>query len=315
MASNHLKLGRRAEPPSRRPRHSRRALLAAAARLSGAGALPLLVLACGQQPAPQAGTTSAQPVTLAWFAKLKGIAQEDIDAFVRGFVATRPNVTIDLTAIQQTAEGKEKLATYQASGTPVDVVSTVIGIPDLRRMKAAYALNDLIKRDKFDTTQFTANTYREVEIKGKILALPHAYAGNELALVVNKTLFAKAGLPLPSADWKASWTWEQFREAMKHLTSLNGPPPVAGTSRFGTIYDLPPMWGAQWASDDGFRALRRRGGPAGQSRAAHAQPEESHRSLRAAELRTASGGSPGGICRHAGLRCQARSALPDAGER
>lgn len=38
---------------------------------------------------------------------------------------------------------------------------------------------------------------------------------------------------------------------MKHLTSLNGSPPVAGTSRFGTIYDLPPMWGAQWASDDG----------------------------------------------------------------
>jgi ABC-type glycerol-3-phosphate transport system substrate-binding protein len=30
---------------------------------------------------------------------------------------------------------------------------------------------------------------------------------------------------------------------------------VAGTSRFGTIYNVPPMWGARWTSEDGRTVL------------------------------------------------------------
>jgi ABC-type glycerol-3-phosphate transport system substrate-binding protein len=96
---------------------------------------------------------------------------------------------------------------------------------------------------------------RGVEVNGKVLALPHAYAGNELALVGNKALFQRAGVTLPAADWKATWTWQQFREALKKLTNFGGSPPTAGTARFGTIYDIPPMWGARYTSDDGKTVL------------------------------------------------------------
>jgi ABC-type glycerol-3-phosphate transport system substrate-binding protein len=190
-------------------------------------------------------------VTLEWFAKLKGIAQEQIDAFVGGFTGTRPAVSVNVTAVQLTQDGLTKLATFQASGTAVDVVSTVAGIPELRQLKGAHPLNDLISRDKFDTGQFAKNTYEGVVVGGKTLALPHAYAGNELVLVANKTLFARAGVPLPPPDWNASWTWDQFRDVLKRLTSPTASPPVAGVSRFGTIYDLPPMWGGRWTSADG----------------------------------------------------------------
>jgi len=219
-------------------------------------AAPALLAACGAQPSGQpVASDSSKPVTLEWFAKLKGIAQSDIDAHVQQYKTIRPNVTLDVTSISNTADGLAKLASFAAAGTPVDVISTVAGIPDLRHLNSVFSLNDYVKREKFDTGQFAANTMQGVEVKGKILALPHAYAGNELALVGNKALFERAGVPLPSADWKNSWTWTQFREALKKLTNFSGTPPVAGTGRFGTNFDIPPMWGAKWTTDDGKTIL------------------------------------------------------------
>jgi multiple sugar transport system substrate-binding protein len=241
-----------ARTPATGRRASRRILFCAAPVL----AAPALLSACGAQtPARQSLAESRTPVTLAWFGKLKGIAQGDVDAFAQQYKAARPQVTLDVTSVSNTAEGKAKLATFAAAGTPVDVVSTFAGIPDLRQLNGGFSLSEYVKRDRFDATQFAQNTMRGVEVKGKLLALPHAYAGNEIALVANKTLFQRAGVPLPAADWKSSWTWPQFREALKKLTDFAGSPPVAGTARFGTIYNVPVMWGARWATDDGKTVL------------------------------------------------------------
>src|SRR6266542_4678341 len=233
--------------------HSRRHLLGGTLT---ALAAPALLAACGAQSAAQPGLSQeAKPTTLEWFGKLKGVAQNDIDAFVQQYKTARPNVTLNVTSVSNTAEGKAKLTSYAAAGTPVDVVSTFVSIPTLRTLNGGYSLNDYVKRDKFDTSQFAQNTMRGVEVKGKILALPHAYAGNELVFVANKSLFQKYGVPLPAADWKNPWGWQQFREAMKKLTNFTTNPPVAGTSRFGTIYNVPPMWGARWTSEDGRTIL------------------------------------------------------------
>ena len=113
--------------------------------------------------------------------------------------------------------------------------TTFAGIPDLRLLNGGSSLNDYIRRDKFDTAQFAPNTMRGVEVKGKTLALPHAYAGNELALVANRGLFQKAGVPLPAADWKNSWTWPQFREALKRLTNFAGSRLGPGLVALGVI--------------------------------------------------------------------------------
>jgi multiple sugar transport system substrate-binding protein len=231
----------------------RRGMLAGAV---AAVAGPAVLAACGAPATAPAGLSQeARPTSLEWFGKLKGIAQADVDAFVQQYRSARPNVTLNVTSVSNTAEGKAKLASFAAAGTPVDVISTFAGIPDLRLLNGGFSLDDYIKRDKFDTAQFAANTMRGVEVKGKRLALPHAYAGNELALVANKSLFQKAGVQLPSGDWKSTWTWQQFREALKRLTNLAGSPPVVGTARFGTIYNVPPMWGARWVTDDGKTVL------------------------------------------------------------
>jgi ABC-type glycerol-3-phosphate transport system substrate-binding protein len=221
----------------------------------GALGVPALLAACGAPPAGQvAPADGTQPVTLSWIAKLKGIPQADVDAHVRQYKEARPNVTLDLAAVTETEDGTAKLTAYQASGTAIDVISSFAGVPLLRQLKGGYPLNDLIKRDKLDPGQIAPGAMRSVDVGGKILALPHAYGGNELAFVANKALFSRAGVPLPAADWSTGWTWPQLREALKQLTNLTASPPVAGTARFGQIFNVPPMFGARWSTDDGKTA-------------------------------------------------------------
>lgn len=196
-------------------------------------------------------TTASGAVKLVWIAKLKSIPQTQIDAYISSYTGSHPGVTVQLTTAQFTAPGLAKLKAIQASGEQLDMVSTLAGIPDLRQLDGGYPLNSLIAQSKFDTTQFAGTAFDGVTVKGQVLALPHAYAGNEVVLVANRSLFQKAGVALPPADWAKSWTWQEFRDLLKRLTALSGPTPVVGTSRFGTIYDIPPMWDAQWASNDG----------------------------------------------------------------
>src|SRR5919197_36050 len=161
--------------PVRSSAHSRRRMLGGTVT---ALAAPALLAACGAQTAGQPGLSQeAKPTTLEWFGKLKGISQSDVDAFAQQYKTARPNVTLNVTSVSNTAEGKAKLASYAAAGTPVDVISTFAGIPTLRTLNGGYSLNDYVKRDKFDT------------------------------------------------------------------------------SRFGTIYNVPPMWGAKWTSEDGRTVL------------------------------------------------------------
>jgi ABC-type glycerol-3-phosphate transport system substrate-binding protein len=188
-------------------------------------------------------------VKLEWIAKLKSIPQPQIDAFIKGFSDANPGITVELTIAQQTAAGLAKLKAIAASGEQLDVVSTLAGVPDLRQLGGAYPLNALIAQDHFDTSQFVQPVYKGVQVDGKVLALPHAYAGNELVLIANRGIFQKAGIALPSS-WEQTWSWSTFRDALKRVTILSGPSPVVGTSRLGTVLDIPAWWNAQWMAPD-----------------------------------------------------------------
>jgi ABC-type glycerol-3-phosphate transport system substrate-binding protein len=153
-----------------------------------------------------AGTAPAGAgVKLEWIAKLKSIPQPQIDAFTKGFSDANPGITVELTIAQQTAAGLAKLKAIAASGEQLDAVSTLAGVPDLRQLGGAYPLNALIAQDHFDTSQFVQPVYKGVQVDGKVLALPHAYAGNELVLVANRGIFQKAGIALPSS-WEQTWS-------------------------------------------------------------------------------------------------------------
>jgi multiple sugar transport system substrate-binding protein len=70
-------------------------------------------------------------------------------------------------------------------------------------------------------------------VNGKVIGIP-ALVDN-LAVVYNKTLFHRAGLPPPSAGW----TWDQFTADARRLT-------VAAKKQFGTAYVTPGTEDTVW---------------------------------------------------------------------
>jgi len=73
----------------------------------------------------------------------------------------------------------------------------------------------------------------QAAVDGKVIGIP-ALVDN-LAVVYNKTLFAKAHLPVPSPNW----TWSQFAADAKRLT-------VASSKQYGTAYVTPGSEDTVW---------------------------------------------------------------------
>jgi multiple sugar transport system substrate-binding protein len=120
-----------------------------------------------------------------------------------------------------------KLPADAASGTVADI----LGLQSLRTAgftsRNLYVpLDDLIKDDKsFDLADFDKTIVDGLSYKGQLYAL--AYDFGPYVTYVNKTLFQKAGVPLPKPDW----TWNDFVETSKALTKT-----IDGAEVFGSVY-------------------------------------------------------------------------------
>lgn len=152
-----------------------------------------------------------------------------------------------------------------ASGQLPDVVSSVSS-SDLRRIRIATRITDLVRRDQLQIDQFDAAAFRAAEAGGDIWALPYAWDGQEIGIALDRTRFQQAGLGsadspaanLPISDVSRQmngWSWTQFADAMEEAGSLVLKSGATPLERFGTIRSLPAMWGASWASEDGRTAV------------------------------------------------------------
>ncbi|HEY0247026.1 MAG TPA: extracellular solute-binding protein [Gryllotalpicola sp.] len=74
-------------------------------------------------------------------------------------------------------------------------------------------LDDLIKKNNFDTSQFDASMLKGMTVDGTIRAIP--YDAEPIVLYYNADAFTKAGIPLPGA----SYTRAQFLADAKKLTT------------------------------------------------------------------------------------------------
>jgi multiple sugar transport system substrate-binding protein len=120
-----------------------------------------------------------------------------------------------------------KLPADAASGTVADI----LGLQSLRAAgftsrNLYMPLDDLIKDEKdFDLSDFDKTIVDGLSYKGKLYAL--SYDFGPYVTYVNKTLFQKAGVPLPKPDW----TWNDFVETSKALTKT-----IDGAEVFGSVY-------------------------------------------------------------------------------
>jgi ABC-type glycerol-3-phosphate transport system substrate-binding protein len=176
----------------------------------------ILVLLAGYATggAVQAQQQPPQKVTLRWFF-WTGTPEEQ--KFWEGLAAdasqTLPNIEVKFETVSFN-DFWPKLQTLAAAGQ----VPCIVGLQSLRTAtfvsRGVYVpLTDFIQADKdIKLDDFSKGIIGGLSYRGKLYALPYDFG--PYLLYYNKTLFQKAGVPLP----KENWTWNDFLTTAKAMT-------------------------------------------------------------------------------------------------
>jgi multiple sugar transport system substrate-binding protein len=128
----------------------------------------------------------------------------------------------------------QKVQTAVAGGAPPDIAYLYGSwAPNIAKISSVVKLTNVVKQSSVNWDDFFVGEREAATVDGQVIGIP-ALVDN-LAVVYNKTLFAKAHLPLPSPNW----TWTQFVADAQKLTN-------ASTKQFGTAYVTPGSEDTVW---------------------------------------------------------------------
>ena len=128
------------------------------------------------------------------------------------FMKLHPGVTIKFTIVPGTSYD-QKIQTMIAGGKAPDIFgSGDVQIPNIVAKKFALNLTPLVKRDKYDLSQFYPAIVQNLTYGGQLVGLTDNY--DTEVMYYNTTLFQKAGVAPPTS----SWTWADFVNAATRLT-------------------------------------------------------------------------------------------------
>ena len=187
-------------------------VLAAGLAGAGAGALGACIPQAQEQGGGDRGG-APKPVTLV-FNHRTGQPQGDLfkSHFNARFQEQFPHITVDHTVIPS-GEWQEKFIVLYSSDTPGDLIWS--NQADQMHLFSAAgmhkALDEFVRRDRYDLGQFYAKTIEDNRWEGKLYGLPWQSHAGLSGLYVNVDLARQHGVALPASGGR--WTNEQFAEA------------------------------------------------------------------------------------------------------
>lgn len=239
-------------------RINRRAFLKMASLTAGAGAA--LLAGCAQATQPPA-TTGAEVPAVKETPPAKGPG-EPVPALLRSgsgeedyfnkvidlFESQNPDVKISRVFAPGGDDYITKLDLMIASGDPPAIYApfSTRGYRYYAAKGLSQELDDFVKADNMDLSDFHPDGMKGCKWQGKLMALPLDLWPH--LIVYNKTMFKAAGLPDLTTDWNdASWTTDQYLDIARKLTKTEG----GQTTQFGSdVYFN--YWAAGWAFGGDF---------------------------------------------------------------
>jgi multiple sugar transport system substrate-binding protein len=226
----------------------------------GAGAMTLAACGAGTQASSGASggaATSAQikkGAKIVWAvddgATRTPLREDQIKLFKDKF----PDLQVETVT---GATSAEKLQALFAAGTPPDLFrQETAGMAFFGSHDQLAALDPLIKRDKYDLSDFFPNAWELWKWKGKHYGVP--FLGIRI-LFFNRALTQQVGTKVPTTWKDAAWTFDAFVDACKKATVAQG----TSATRWGTDLGTdrrdwqPWVWsnGAELFSEDGTKVL------------------------------------------------------------
>ena len=154
------------------------------------------------------------------------------------FMKANPNITVKVLVIP--ADGyDEKVLSLIAGGKPPDLfTSGDVQIPNIVSKNYAVDLNTLVQKSGYDISQFYPQVIQGLTFDNKLVGLTDNW--DTQVMYYNKDLFDQAHVSYPTADW----TWNDFENAAKKLTSGEGTSKV-----YGAVFDpwFAPTYSTIWS--------------------------------------------------------------------
>ena len=135
-----------------------------------------------------------------------------IDRMVKAFEADNPNITIELQYVNSDNALQKATVALQGNQQPDLSYQYGTNMPQLATSSKLVDLTDRVQSGGYNWDDFYPGEQAVATVDGKVLGVP-ALVDN-LAVVYNKDLFKKAGIPEPGPDW----TWDDLRAAAKATT-------------------------------------------------------------------------------------------------
>jgi multiple sugar transport system substrate-binding protein len=135
-----------------------------------------------------------------------------IQGMIDEFEAQNPNITIEQQYVNSDFALQKATVALQGNKQPDISYQYGTNMPQLAQSPKLVDLTDRVQAEGYNWDDFFPGEQAVATVDGKVYGVP-ALVDN-LAIVYNKDLFAKAGVPGPTPDW----TWDDVREAAKATT-------------------------------------------------------------------------------------------------
>ena len=182
----------------------------------GLGMFGSVLAACGTRETPAPAVKLGAGTTVTYLGNHNQAEGQVVGDQMKTFEQKFPGAKVEVTNL--TADYMTKLQAMLVSGTPPDMFRTG-GTPwaQLANQGAMAEIASLIRRDKYDLSDLIDAAVGQYAWKGKQMGLG-SNVGYSL-IYYNTAIFKEAGVPLPSDDWSKPWTYEQFNDAMRRVTT------------------------------------------------------------------------------------------------
>src|SRR4051794_38340260 len=198
---------------------SRRGFLAAAG-----GAVALAAAACSggkslpgtQAPSGDAGSGSG---TIQFWTDHSDDEVLNFKKVIANFNKDHPDIKVNLLNIADAAKYYTKVNTAAVGGNLADVYyARTFDIASFVDKQRVIPLTPLVDKSKSDVNpdDFWPAQVKQMSVGDQLYGLPYDFSN--LAIYVNKTMFADAGVPVPTDDW----TWDQYFEIGANFVQKSG---------------------------------------------------------------------------------------------
>ncbi len=194
---------------------TRRRVLGGTAAAFGATALGACGAGGGQPAAGSDASKTKQPVTLQWQSSTASgdqTRQKNWDLLLDRFQERNPHITVQ-RAYLAAGEHYDKVVVGLAGGSMPDLFNSIsTRVPSWGAKGVSLRLDDIVKRSKFDVSDFSKPSIEASSYKDRLIFLPQQ--DSFYILLYNKDMFDRAGVAYPGTTLK----WDDIPVIAKKMT-------------------------------------------------------------------------------------------------